>query len=143
LIHYRYRGSQDFAKYRGIRWKLNLAKSTPGNGNDVASETMKIEQIGPNAYRTTTDAVLNSGQKAHQEHNRIYDGKEQPATGTGFKQEGATEICELVNASTRKVTQKRDGKDISEFTATVSPDGKVMTNVRKGGRDETLVFERQ
>jgi hypothetical protein len=46
-------------------------------------------------------------------------------------------------SSTRKVTQKRDGKVVSEFTSTVSPDGKVMTNVRKGGGDETLVFERQ
>jgi hypothetical protein len=122
-------------------WKLDLAKSKPRN--DLASETMKIEQTGPNAYRTTVDNVLKSGQKAHQEINRIYDGKEHPATGTGFKQEGATEICEQLDASTRKVTQKRDGKVTSEFTSTVSSDGKVMTNVRKGGGDETLVFERQ
>jgi len=53
-----------------------------------------------------------------------------------------SEICERMS-STRKVTQKRDGKVVSEFTSTVSPDGKVMTNVRKGGGDETLVFERQ
>jgi hypothetical protein len=121
-------------------WKLNLAKSKPST--DLASETMKIEQTDPNAYRTTIDSVLKSRQKEHQEINRICDGKEHPSTGVGFKQEGATEICEQMS-STRKVTQKRDGKVVSEFTSTVSPDGKVMTNVRKGGGDETLVFERQ
>jgi len=31
-------------------WKLNLAKSKPSG--DLASETMKIEQTGPNAHRT-------------------------------------------------------------------------------------------
>jgi len=121
-------------------WKLSLAKSKPSN--DLAGETMKIEQTGPHAYRTTIDSVLKSGQKEHQEINRICDGKEHPSTGVGFKQEGATEICEQMS-STRKVTQKRDGKVVSEFTSTVSSDGKVMTNVRKGGGDETLVFERQ
>jgi hypothetical protein len=122
-------------------WKLDLAKSKPRN--DLASETMKIEQTGPNAFRTTIDNVLKSGQKGHQEIDRICDGKEHPATGTGFKQEGATEICEELDASTRKVTQKRDGKETSEFTSTVSSDGKVMTNVRKGAGAEMLVFERQ
>ena len=123
-------------------WKLNLTKSKPRNGNDVASETIRIEQTGPNAYRSTFDAVLNSGQKVHQEINRIYDGKEHPVTGTGSKPEGTSEICELVNASTRKITRKTAGAT-SELTTTVSPDGKVMTNVWKGALDETLVFERQ
>jgi hypothetical protein len=121
-------------------WKLNLAKSKPSN--DLTSQTMKIEQTGPNAYRTTIDSVMNSGKKEHQEVNRICDGKEHATTGVGFKQEGATEICEQMG-SNRKVTQKRDGKVVSEFTSIVSTDGKVMTNVRKGGGDETLVFDRQ
>jgi len=122
-------------------WKLDLAKSKPRG--DVASETMKIEETGPNTYRTTIDEVQNSGQKAHQEIIRICDGKEHPSMGIGFKQEGATEICELIGASTRRMTQKRDGKVVSELTSTVSADGKLMTNVRKGGGEETLVFERQ
>lgn len=128
------------ADFNGI-WKLDLAESKPRN--DLASETMKIEQTGPNAHRTTIDNVLKSGPKRHQEINRICDGKEHPASGTGFKQEGATEICEQLDASTLKITQKRDGKEVSEFTSTISSDGKVMTNVRKGGGDETLVFEKQ
>ena len=122
-------------------WKLDPAKSKPGN--DLASETMKIEKTGQNAYHVTLDRVLKSGESRHQEISRTCDGKEHPATGVGFKQEGATEICEFLDASTHKVTQKRDGKQVSQFTSTISGDGKVMTNVRSGTGAETLVFERQ
>jgi hypothetical protein len=122
-------------------WKVNLEKSKPGS--DLASDTMKIEQTGPNTYRTTIDRVQKSGQKSHQEINRTYDGKEHPVTGVGFNPAGGTEICEMVNSSTHKVTQKRDGKIVSEFTSTVSADGKVMTSIRTGNGAEMLVFERQ
>lgn len=124
-------------------WKLNLAKSKPRNGNVLASQTMKIERTGSNTYRNTIDAVLNSGQARHTEINRIYDGKEHPITGVGVDSERVTEICQELGASTRKITQKRDGKAVSEITSTVSPDGKMMTNVRAGGGAETLVFEKQ
>jgi hypothetical protein len=119
-------------------WKLSLPKSKLTS--DLVSETMKIEQTGPNTYRTTVDTVRKSAKKEHQVINRICDGKEHPSTGVGFKQEGSSEICEQ-SPSTRKVTEKRDGKVEGEFTSTVSGDGKVLTNVWKGG--ETRVFERQ
>lgn len=122
-------------------WKVNLAKSKPGD--DLAGLTMKIEQTGPNAYRVIIDRVLKSGGTMHQEVARVYDGKEHPAIGTGFNQDGATEICEQIDSLTRKVTQKKNGTEISEFTSTLSPDDKMMSNVRKVGWDETLVLERQ
>ena len=121
-------------------WKLNVAKSTLKGANaDLAGATMTISPLGPNAFRTTEDELLKSGEKRHVEINRTYDGKEHPATGVGFKQEGASEIDQRLNESTRKITQKRDGKVRGEFTSTVSPDGKVMTNAG----ESTLVFERQ
>jgi hypothetical protein len=121
-------------------WKLNLTKSQ--GRSDLDSQIMKIEQTGPNMYRTTIDVVFRSGQKQHQEINRVYDGKEHPATGVGIAK-GGSEICQYLDPSTHKVTQKRDGKQISEFTSSISADGKVMTNHRTGNREETLVFERQ
>jgi hypothetical protein len=121
-------------------WVLDSAKST---STPVVSETMKIEQTGPNSYKTIIDAVLKSGEKRHQEIDRIYDGKEHPSTGVGIPG-GASEICVMVNASTRKITQKRNGKLVSEFTTTVSPDGKTMNNRRMtGNMEEIQVFERQ
>jgi hypothetical protein len=120
-------------------WVLNSAQST---STTIVSETMKIEQTGPNAYTTIIDAVLKSGEKRHQEINRMYDGKEHPSTGVGIPG-GASEICVMVNASTRKITQKRNGKLVSEFTTTVSPDGKTMNNRRiTGNMEEIQVFER-
>src|ERR1700678_2370238 len=100
-------------------WKLNVQKSTLlVNDLSRVSETMTISNSGPNSFRTTIDSVPKSGQTRHVEINRLYDGKEHPRTGVGFKQEGATEIDQRVDAATRRVTQKRDGKVVAEFTST-------------------------
>lgn len=124
-------------------WKLNLEKSKLQD-NDLASEIMTISQAGPNSYTTIIDTVSKSGDQRHTERNRINDGKEHPASGVGIKAEGFTEISQQVNASTRKLTQKRDGKVMGEITSTLSPDGKVMTNHRTNGKvHDVLVFERQ
>jgi hypothetical protein len=127
------------ADFTGV-WKLNPAKSKPANG--LTDETMRIEPSG-SAYRSTIDSAFSSGEKLHQQILRTYDGKERPATGVGFSARGYTEVCRQLDASTRQVTQKRDGKIVSEINATLSADGKVMTSIRKGGGDETLVFDRQ
>ena len=89
------------------------------------------------------DVVLKSGQKVHQEINRIYDGKEHPVTGVGITS-GGTEICQQIDASTRKITQKRDRKVVSEITSTISADGKTLTNRRTTGDvKDVRVFERR
>ena len=92
-------------------WKLDPAKSRPGNA--LTSEMMSIEQTGPKTQRTTIDTVLKTGRKQHQQVTRIFDGKEHAATGVGFENESHAEICEQVDASTRTITQKRNGKVIS------------------------------
>ncbi len=61
-------------------WKLNLEKSKLQTNNNIASETMKISQTGPNT-NTTIDTVTKSGEKLRQDFSRIYDGKEHPASG--------------------------------------------------------------
>jgi hypothetical protein len=124
-------------------WKLNLEKSKI-HGNNFASSTMTISQIGPNTYAHIVDNVTKSGGREHQEFRRVYDGKEHPRTGVGLRQEGATEIAEQINATTLKVTQKKDGTVLAEITSTLSPDGKVITNRRTNGKtEEVFVFERQ
>ena len=122
-------------------WKLNIEKST-FETNNLTSETMTISQTAPNAYTTAFDTVTKSGEKHHQEFNRIYDGKEHPLAGVNVKAEGISEICEQINASTRKITRKRGGQVTGMFTSTVAPDGKTMTNTRTAAK-EVLVFERQ
>jgi ADP-dependent phosphofructokinase/glucokinase len=123
-------------------WSLNIAQSK--TERTVTSQTNKIEKISNQTFRTTIDAVTKSGEKTHQEIIRTFDGKEHPAEGTGFSKENSpSEICEQVDASTRKITQKRNGKTTSVLNVTISPDGKTMTTIRTGNRAETLVFDKQ
>jgi hypothetical protein len=125
-------------------WKLNVEKSKlPA---DLASETMTISQTGPNSYKSSIDMVTKSGERRHTELNRTCDGREHLLTGVGIRQEkGASEICQQIDPSTRKVTAKRGGKVIEEITSTLSPDGKVATvDIRRtlGNTEEILVFNR-
>jgi hypothetical protein len=107
------------------RWKLNLEKS-PGTNPNIASETIKLEQTGPNAYRTIIDIVQKSGIKEHHEINRVYDGQERPVPEDGLPH--GTEICEISDTGVRKITMKVNGKVVSIITATISADGKTMTH---------------
>jgi|SRR5579859_185227 len=123
-------------------WKLNLEKTT-GDTSKVASDTMRLEQTGPNAYRTTIDTVLKSGSKTHQEMNRVYDGKERPVPGDGSSAQG-TEICEITNAGDRKVTFKENGNIIRVLVSSVSEDGKTLTNrITTDKGQSVLVFDKQ
>jgi hypothetical protein len=106
-------------------WKLNLEKSS--DTSRVAYDTIKLEQTGPNAYRTTHDTMLKSGTKSHHEMNRVYDGQERPVPGDGLSPQG-TEICEITAAGDRKITFKENGKVVQVLTSSVSKDGKTLTN---------------
>ncbi len=123
-------------------WKMNLEKST-GDNSKVAYDTMKLEQTGPNAYRTTIDIVGKSGSKTHHEMNRIYDGQERPVPGDGLSPQG-TEICEITPAGDRKITFKENGKVVSVLTSSVSKDGKTLTNAVTTDKGQHVsIFERQ
>ena len=121
-------------------WKLNVAKSKI-QCSDIASETMTITATGPNSYRNVIDSVSKSGKARHQENgDRYLDGKAYPIPG----QTGLTQTIQRIDASTHKITTKKDGKVVVEIISTVSPDGKVQTNHRvEGTCDETQVFEKQ
>ena len=121
-------------------WQLNTVRSKSDN---TVRQTMKIEEIGPNTYKTTIDVVLKSGEKRYQEIKRKCDGKEYRSIGVGGPS-GASEICQQLNPSTLKITEKRRGKLFSQFTSTISSDEKVMINRRiSGGAEELLVFDKR
>jgi hypothetical protein len=123
-------------------WKLNLEKSQ-NQDPKVASETMTIEQTGPNSYRTTIDVTFKSGEKRHLERNRIYDGKEHPAQGTGTSP-NQSEICELNDRGERTIKIEQDGHVGAEIKSSVSADGRTLTNTRSGASGQDIqVFDRQ
>src|SRR5579859_1817024 len=89
-------GTAMAANFTGT-WDANLKKST-GDIANIASYKVKIEEIGPNAYRTTLDVVETSGKKHHQQVDRIYDGKERHVPINGHLYKG-TEIAEFAERS--------------------------------------------
>jgi len=125
-------------------WKLNLDKSKLAANNNVVSQTMTISPLGSNAFKTAIDSVLKSGQKRHFEINRTYDGKEHAEEGVNVDPK-ATQICERVGDSNRKVTFKENGMVTSQMISTISSDGKVMTNqtTNSKGEETTSVLEKQ
>jgi hypothetical protein len=123
-------------------WKLNLEKS-PGTNPNIASETMKLEQTGPNAYRTTIDIVQKSGNKTHHEINRVYDGQEHQVSMDGSPLKG-TEICEITEAGVRKITMKENRKVVEVIMGTISADGNTMTHTVSTDKGQNVaIFDKQ
>ena len=85
------------------------------------------------------------GKPAKQESVRTYDGKDRPIQGRA----DATEACEMLDASTSRCTQKRNGKVVMELLATLTPDGKTLLAQRTILSDTgkfstgTVVYEKQ
>ena len=120
-------------------WKLNQEKS-PDPRTNVISLTMTLEQIGPNAYRTTIDSVSKSGKTRHV-IDRIYDGKERHVDDA--PPEG-TEICEITPDGVRKITMKNAGKVVEVIEAIISADGKTMTHIITDAKGKQVaIFDRQ
>jgi hypothetical protein len=123
-------------------WKLNPEKSQLGN-RDIAQGTVTIRQTGPNTYASTFDFVTRSGAKRHEESVRICDGKEH-AVPRVDSSKVSTVMCQLGPGSTRKIVEKESDKVIVEVTSTLSPDGKVLTNVWSyNDGNVVFVFDKQ
>jgi hypothetical protein len=123
-------------------WKLNQEKSPDPNPN-IVSMTMKLEPIGPNAYRTTIDSVQKSGEKRHNEIDRVYDSQEHHVPNDGLSPQGI-EICEITPDGVRKITMKENGKVVSVIEATILADGKTMTHsVTNATGKHVAIFDKQ
>jgi len=123
-------------------WKLNL-KTSPDPSPNLVSQTMKLEQAGPNTYRTIIDGVQKSGKTTHYEITRIYDGQERHVEGDGLSAE-STEICEFTSDGLRKITMKEKGKTVAVITSSVSADGKTMTHTMTNDSGKHVaIYDRQ
>jgi hypothetical protein len=109
-------------------WKVNFAKSSVPPTSTIVSRVMNIEKLGPNKYRNIFDDLTKAGEKRHTESIRIFDGQEYPVPERGS---GYTQLCERIDAMSDRITQKRDGKIVSEVTTKLSGDGRVRTSKMK------------
>lgn len=122
-------------------WKLNQERSPDKNENAV-SMTMKLEQIGPNAYRTILDTELKSGEKRHIAIDRIYDGQERHVEDGGSPQ--GTEICEVTPDGVRKITMKENGKVVTVIEGIISADGMTMTHIVTNAKGKRVaIFDKR
>jgi hypothetical protein len=122
-------------------WKANPTKTklSPGTPDLRKSELMIVDDMGVDQYRVTR--ITQDGKNSTV--GLYFDGRERfsdPATGVMGVKLGAR--------SFRNTIKGAKGTLVSEWT--VSADGKVLTNTRKGtgtetGRaiNEVLVYERQ
>jgi hypothetical protein len=125
-------------------WKLNPEKSRL-TAAAPKSWVMRIEQDG-GQMRMTTDIVTASGKEGHRTWTGKLDGQQYPAQGLPSAD---TVAIKLLDERTRESTGMRDGKVVMRNRATVSKDGKVLTNHISGTNrqgqsfEEVQVFERQ
>jgi hypothetical protein len=122
-------------------WKANAVKTklSPGTPELRKSETMLIDDMGLDHYRVTR--ITSDGKSSTV--GLSFDGKERfsdPTTSVVGIRVGPRHF--------RNTIKSKKGTLVSDWMA--SPDGKVLTNKRKGsgtetGRaiDEVLVYDRQ
>jgi hypothetical protein len=109
-------------------WKLVPEKSRFDPELQVEGIVMTITKIGESSFRTVQDITFKSGKKRHQEFDRIMDGKEH-AVGGSDRDHRRSIIAKRIDANTREITDKVDGKVTEKIVSVVAPDGRSMKNV--------------
>ncbi|MEO8307968.1 MAG: hypothetical protein ABI616_08000 [Pseudomonadota bacterium] len=110
-------------------WKLALEKSRIAADLQIEEIIMTITRIGPNSFRTVQDITFKSGEKRHQEFDRTLDGKEHSVAATASDDHQRSIIARRIDANTREITNKLDGKVTEKVVSVVAPDGHSMKNV--------------
>lgn len=105
-------------------WKLNLVKSTYAAGTPPKSSTFTNVVAGA-GIKSTTDTVRADGTAIHSEYTMVYDGKDNPITGTSLS--GDVAAGTRIDANTVKFVYKKDGKVTLTTTNVASSDGKTYT----------------
>jgi hypothetical protein len=113
-------------------WKLR-----PTPTGKLAERTITEVETAPDVFRDTYQDVAKTGEKSKREDSLICDGKEHPVPGEKY-----TLTCRPIDANTRTITGKQDGKPIQEIRHELSADGKSMT-VRNLQTGTATVYDRQ
>ena len=113
-------------------WKLR-----PTPTDKLAERTITEIETAPNVFVDTYQDVARTGVTSKREDSLICDGKEHPVPNEKY-----TLTCTQIDASTRTITGKQDGKTIQEIRHELSADGKSMT-VRNKKTGNATVYDRQ
>jgi hypothetical protein len=127
-------------------WKLNVNKSRYGLRQPQKSEILQID-AQQNGLKYLADGIDAEGKNIHFEFSPKYDGKYYPVTGTVAA--GSAMALKKVDANTRELVLKIEGKDVQRRRDVVSQDGKTLTrtvtaiNSQEQEAKDVIVFDRQ
>ena len=110
-------------------WKLNLSKSKFNPGPAPKSETLKIEAVGTDGIKFTSDGTDDAGKPTHYEFQAKYDGK---AVAVKGNPDWDMIAYKRIDANTVEATTMLAGKPSGTGKVTVSADGKTRTVVQTG-----------
>ena len=110
-------------------WKLNLTKSKYDPGPAPKSVMEWVEAQG-DGVKYTVDGVGARGRVLSQSFAVKFDGKDYPILSSGSEDD--TISANRIDSNNFEFTQKKGGKVIGTFKATVSKDGMVKTVDAKG-----------
>jgi hypothetical protein len=113
-------------------WRLRSTST-----GKLAERTITEVETAPDVFMDTYQDVAKTGAKSKREDTLICDGKEHPVPN-----EKLTLTCRQIDANTRTITGKQDGKTIQEIRHELSADGKSMT-VRNQRTGNSTVYDRQ
>lgn len=127
-------------------WKMNPAKSKYEPGPAPKSQTLKIDAVGADGVKFTSDTVPADGKPIHFEFQAKYDGKDVPVKGNP---DFDTLAYKRIDDNTVEATTKRNGKVVGTGRVVVSNDGKTRTLTQTGTDAKgqkihnVIVYERQ
>jgi len=110
-------------------WKLNLSKSKFDPGPAPKGETLKIEAVGADGIKFSSDGTDADGKPTHYDFQAKYDGKDVPVKGNP---DWDAISYKRIDANTVEATTKRAGKVMGSGKVTVSADGKTRTVMQTG-----------
>lgn len=121
-------------------WKLNLSKSIYDPGPPPQSLVHQYESAGKDTYKNTRDMVDANGKSFHRELMLVFDGKEHPRANPSSRMDATMD--RRIDAYNLEGMSMKDGKLITVFMRSVSPDGKTLTFKTMGTNAEGKPFSR-
>ena len=121
------------------RWKLNPERSRLLQSSTLKGRTLWIVESGPGRWQDRFEEVNQDGSRGtHTEPIREFDGREHPIQELGA---GYTEVCEVIDDSTERITRNKDGEVVMEIIHRLSADGQTLTSLEKKLTGDGQTFE--
>ena len=113
-------------------WKLNAGKSLYSPGPAPKSITLTV-QAEEKSIKIHSEGIDGAGKLTKVDFTANFDGKDYPATGIAA---GDMVSVERMDASTIRVSMKKDGQTLMTVTSVISADGKTRTSTFAGKDNE-------